>query len=481
MKPLHVDLKKNFIGRTFELNSLRKIGNAGEASIIVMYGRRRVGKTELLEQAFRDRNLLKFEGIEGLNEKEQFANVMNQLAKYLDDSLISKVVIETWSEFFQLLAKYLQEGTWTLYLEELQWLADYKSRLVSELKYVWDNYFRHNPNLIIVLCGSAPSFMLEQVVHSKALYNRSQYEMHLKEFTLQQTKAFFKKRSHKEILDAYLTVGGIPEYLKWVNKDSSVFLGLCKNSFMENSFFLHEYEKIFTSSLAKNKNYRKIIEILSKKRFSTRQELSKMLKLESGGSLSSILLDLEKSGFILKYHPFNLSSNTTLVRYAISDAYLHYYYKFIKPIQENIENGAYNENPITAIKVDNYAKWLGFAFERFVRKNHTIVAKMLGFSGVQYKSGVYFSRSTDKDIPGYQIDLIFDRADNIYTICEIKYLQGKVSIKVIQEFEQKLSLFPRRSNKTIQKVLICNEGVEISLFNRHYFDRVIIADEFFNV
>lgn len=480
VKPLHIELKKNFIGRRFELCNLKKIAGAGEASILVMYGRRRVGKTELLEQAFRDRNLLKFEGVEGLNEKAQFANVMTQLAKYLDDPLVSKVVIETWSEFFQLLSKYLQEGTWTLYLEELQWLANYKSRLVSELKYVWDNYFRHNPNLIIVLCGSAPSFMLEQVVHSKALYNRSQYEMHLKEFTLQETRAFFKKRSHKEILDAYLTVGGIPEYLKWVNKDSSVFLGVCKNSFTVNGFFLHEYEKIFTSSLSKNKNYKKIIEILSKGRFSTRQALSKMLKMESGGSLSDLLLDLEKSGFIIKYRPFNLSPNTILVRYAISDAYLHYYYKFIKPIQEDIENGVYNENPIAAIKTDNYLKWLGFAFERFVRKNHTIIAKILGFSGVQYKSGVYFSRSTDKDIPGYQIDLIFDRADNVYTICEIKYLNGKVGNKVIQEFERKLSFFPRKSNKTIQKILICNEGVEAALFNRHYFDQVILADEFFN-
>jgi len=479
MKPLRIDFKKNFIGRNFELESLKKIGSSGEASIIVVYGRRRVGKTELLEQAFRERNLLKFEGIEGLNEKAQFINVMNQLAKYLGDTLISKVVIETWSEFFQLLAKYLQEGKWTLYLEELQWLANYKSRLVSELKYVWDNYFRHNPNLIIVLCGSAPSFMLEQVVHSKALYNRSQYEMHLKEFTLQETKAFLKERSHKEILDAYLTVGGIPEYLKWVNKDSSIFLGLCKNSFVANSFFLREYEKIFTSSMAKNSNYRKVIEILSKERFSTRKALLKMLKMESGGSLSSLLLDLEKSGFIIKYHPFNLSGNTLLVRYAISDAYLYYYHKFIKPIQENIENGEYNEKPMAAIKVDNYSKWLGFAFERFVRKNHMIIAKILGFSGVQYKSGVYFNRSTDKDMPGYQIDLIFDRADNIYTICEIKYLQGKVSTKVIQEFERKLSLFPQKSNKTIQKILICNEGVESALFKRHYFDQVITTGEFF--
>ncbi len=383
MNPLHIDIKRNFIGRLFELKNLKKVEDNQEATIVVLYGRRRVGKTELIEQAFRERNLLKFEGIEGLNEKAQFANAMQQLSIYSDDPLIAKVNIETWSEFFQLLAKYLLKGKWTLYLEELQWLADYKGRLVSELKYVWDNFFRHNPNLIIVLCGSAPSFMIDEVIHSKALYNRSQYEIHLKEFSLDETKAFLKNRSQKEVLDAYLTVGGIPEYLKWINKESSVFLGLCKNSFVANSFFLNEYEKIFTSNMAKNKNYIKIIEILAKKKFATRQDLLKILKIETGGTLSSILLDLEKSGFILKYYPFNLSSKTILVRYAISDAYLYYYHKFIQPIRKDIENGTYNEMPTNAIKVDNYAKWLGFAFERFVRKNHTMIAKILGFSGVQ--------------------------------------------------------------------------------------------------
>ena len=350
MKPLRIKNKKNFIGRVAELERLHKIGIAHEASIVIMYGRRRIGKTELIEQAFRDRNILKFEGIEGFSQKAQLAHVMNQFAKYTESRLLGKVVATSWREFFEVLYDYTKKGTWTIYLEELQWLARYDDTLIAELKYVWDNYLRHNHKLLVILCGSAPSFMIDHVLHSKALYNRSQYEFHLKEFNICETKEFLKKRSNREVFDAYLTIGGVPEYLKWINKESSVFIGLCKNSFMSGGFFAREYERIFTSSMSNNKYYRAIIDILSVRKFATRTELAELLGVSSGGSLTNVLLDLEKSGFVTHYYPFNLEEGTMLTRYAIDDNYLHFYCKFIKPLHKNIETGAYDHQSKSGIE-----------------------------------------------------------------------------------------------------------------------------------
>ena len=237
---------------------------------------------------------------------------------------------------------------------------------------------------------------------SKSLYNRSQYEINLQEFNILETKEFLKKRSDREAFDAYLTIGGVPEYLKWVNKDSSVFLSLCKNSFTKDSFFSREYEKIFTSNMSGNKYYKNIIKILSKKKFINRNELSQTLKISPDGNLSKILIDLEKSCFICKYYPFNLNENTILTRYTI------------------------------------------------------------------------------KESPGYQIDLIFDQTDNVCTICEIKYLQTKVSTKIIDKFKKKLSLFLNKANKTIHKVLICSEGAETTLLNKAYFDNIITCKQLLN-
>lgn len=476
MKPWIVKENKEFIGRHYELGQLKKIGSSHQSSIVVVYGRRRVGKTELLEQAFRNRNILKFEGREGLSEKEQIDAALAQLSLYVEDSLPTNKQIKNWGDFFQLLSSYTATGVWTIYLEELQWLANYKKDIISHLKYVWDNYFRHNPDLIVVLCGSSSSFMLNKVVSSQALYNRSQYEFPLKEMTVLEAKEFLKNKGNPEVFDAYLTLGGIPEYLNRIKNEPSLFLGICNHSFGSGSFFSKEYQRIFTSSLAGNKHYKEIIEKLSKKKYLARSEFG----LESGGALTDILTDLEQCEFIEKYHPFNASSKSLLSRYTLQDSYLYYYFKFIKPIEKHIQQGVYNANPKSALNTESYYKWLGLSFERWCRKYHYVIAKTLGFSGVRYQSGSFFSRATEKQEKGFQIDLLFERADNVLTICEIKYLQGKVSTAVIDQFERKLSLLPHNKNKTIQKVLICPEGAEDALYYRGYFDHILTFDDLLN-
>jgi hypothetical protein len=468
---------KLFIGREYEIEHLTEIGNAGQPAIVVMYGRRRVGKTELLEQVYRERNIIKFEGIKGKSESEQMTNVLWQLSEYLNAPPIAKIQVSTWTEVFKLICDYIPEGKWTLYFEEVQWLADYKPTFISELKYAWDNYFKNKSELILILCCSSPSFIINEVLLSQALYNRSQHEFHLRELSLRETKQFMHQRSNRELMDAYLLVGGIPEYLKWLNNKSSVMVSLCQNSFRPASFFLNEVQRIFVSSLADKKHYKAIIEFLAQRRFATRDTILNNIKVASSGATTALLVDLELCGFIEKYTPYQLDDESTLNRYCISDAYLQFYYKFIKPIKRDIEHGDFISQPTSAIKTDSFYKWLGYAFERLCRRKHRIIAKILGFSAVHYRSGVYFNRQTNKDNPGYQLDLVFDRDDKVITLCEIRYLQGSVGVGVIQEFENKLALFENKKNKTLHKVLITTEGADNSLIRRAYFDDVITIDQ----
>jgi AAA+ ATPase superfamily predicted ATPase len=480
MKHYPIEIKRNFIGREPEVHRLENIAAQPGAKIIIVYGRRRVGKTELLEQTFRKRNLLKFEGQENLAQALQMQFVMQQLADYAQEPLLSKIKATDWVEVLKYISERTASGQWTLYFEEVQWLANYETQFISALKYVWDNFFRHNPELIIILCGSSPSFMINEVIKSKALYNRSQYELPLREFNLIETRAMLKKYSLREVLDAYLTVGGIPEYLLRLQNKSSIYVNLCHESFLSGAFFTREYEKIFTSSLGNNKNYKKIVDFLSKKKYATREDISKNLKLKSGGGLTDFLQDLEVCGFIQKYTPFNLASNSLLARYCITDAYLQFYFKFIHPLEKYINNGDYDLNPLQAINMATYQKWLGFSFERFCRKYHRVFAKILGFSGVKYQVGTFFSRKTNADSPGFQIDLIFDREDHVVTLCEIKYTQTNISSKVIDEFDKKLELFPNEKNKTIQRVLITNTNADKALLNRAYFDYIITLENIFD-
>lgn len=478
MKPFEVKPNKNFIGREYELKKLQEIGELNEASIIVVYGRRRVGKTELIERSFHNRNLIKFEGIEGVSAKEQIQNVLRQLSEYVEDPLIAKLSLDSWTKVFQLLAKYVSKGKWTVFLDEIQWMASYEGKLLAELKYMWDNYFKKNDSLILVLCGSSPSFIINKILHSKALYNRSQYEISLQELGLQEIKLFLKaSRSKKEIMDACLTIGGIPEYLKYVNRESSVFLGLCKNSFINGGFFTNEFERIFTSSLGSDRSYSKIIGFLSNRKFASRSEIAAHLRSQSGGTLTEVLENLELCGFITRYSPFNLGERSALTRYAISDQYLQFYFKFIAPFQNDIKNGRFNSDPTAPIKMDTYNKWLGFGFERFCRKHHHIFANLLSFGGVVYQSGAFFSRQSAASKKGLQIDLVFDRADKVYTMCEIKYTQTAASIRVAEEFENKKQIFPNSKKYTIHKVLITAAGADKKLMDSHYFDKILTLDD----
>lgn len=473
--------KLTFIGRKEELKFLSSIGSQDEASLLIVYGRRRVGKTELIEHAYKERGLLKFEGIEGYSPEKQQKIVMHQLADHIKQPLLRDVQVQNWIDVFKYIHQYTQTGTWTIYFEEVQWLANYEQDFISELKYAWDNFFRHNPHIVVVLCGSATSFMIDQVVHSKALYNRSQSELQLKEFTLQEVRQYFKNHSIKNVMDAYLLVGGIPEYLKRLKKHSSILLSLCEQSFKPKSFFSKEHERIFISNFASNKHYKQIINFLSQRKFATREEIMAHLNVSSGGRISELLHDLELCGFISTYTPYYATTDSKLVRFCIQDAYLQFYYKFIQPVEQDIELGSFSERPENAINDQTLQKWLGFSFERFCRRNHHQIAKILGFSAVRYRAGVYFSRSTIAGEPGFQIDLIFDRDDNVITIGEIKYLLGKVSAKIIHDFEKKLELMPNPKDKTIQKVLICTHGAEESLINQHYFDRIVTLEDLFSV
>lgn len=479
MKPFQVIEKKEFVGRKIQQNELATFSSQPGAEILVVYGRRRVGKTELIEQSFSKRNLLKFEGLEGINKQGQIKHLLYQLSKYAQDIYLAKLELTTWVEVFDLLAEKLSDGLWTLYLEELQWMANYEDELISALKYVWDNRFRHNSQLKIILCGSSPSFMINKVLHSKALYNRSMQELHLREFSLAETALFFKNRGSREIMNAYLTVGGIPEYLRVIAKESSLFLGICKNSFQSESYFSHEYKRIFISSMSDSKFYKQVIEFLSKRRFATRSEIANHLKSSQGGSLTELLQDLILCGFIEQYVPYQATETSMLVRYCISDNYLQFFYKFIKPKLRQIEQGSFNDDSTALLKNDTYLKWLGYSFERHCRKNHKLIATILGFGAVNYHSGVFFNRKTEQSFTGYQIDLVFDRADNVITICEIKYLQSPVDTTVIQEFEQKLNYFPHDKKKTINKVLISASGITKALADIHYFDRVITLEDLF--
>ena len=480
LNPLTLPNIPNFVGRARELCLLHQISTKNESSIITVYGRRRVGKTELIQKAYGDRTLLKFEGIEGQSDAFQRKTFLTTLAKYTGDAALNYAETANWFQVFDLLAPYVKQGSVTIFLEELQWMANYESELIGCIKYAWDNYFKSNPNLILILCGSSASFIIKEVVQSRALYNRSSYEIPLLPFTLDETKEFFGIAASKNyVMDAYLSVGGIPEYLKKLKNETSVYLGLMKNSFYKESAFRFEFDKIFVSSFKDNPNYRKTIEFLSKKRFASRPEILKFLEKSSGGNISNVIEDLELCQIINSYTPFNQPESQLLKRYEISDPFIQYYIKFIKPEINQIEKNQFLQNPERAMPVDLWKQFLGYSFERFCKYNTEAIAKILGFNGIQYKVGSFYSKVTKSNDPGFQIDLIYARSDKVMTVCDIKYKDERYDLNDANGFLKSLEQLPKENNRYVQKVLISSSDPTETVLSNGCFDRVIKIEDLF--
>lgn len=273
-----------------------------------------------------------------------------------------------------------------------------------------------------MLCGSSPSFVVGQFMTNTAFYNRSENLIYLPPFDLMETNAFLSPKGPREVMLAAITTGGICEYLKQIKGEPSIYSGLCNKSFEPTSFFSVECDKVFVSTLSENKYYRKIIDLLANRKFADQKGIYRAVapgKINSkkghpGGSFTLLLDDLESLGFISKYRPVDTKQNITgLARYCISDEYLHFYFKFIKPKIQAINSGQYISNPLSAINTRDFAIVMGFSFERWCRKNERILARILNFGNVEYKAGPFFNRRLTSDIPGFQID---DRMEKIFDV-----------------------------------------------------------------
>ena len=474
------NMSSSFIGRKVELSQFENILRKKEASVITIYGRRRVGKTTLIEKFFSSMGMIKCEGIEGGHDSEQRRSMLEQYAEQTNNSSLKHVETKSWRELLRIISEGLGEGRVTLYLEEFQWLSNYKSELIAEIKYFWDNYWKNNDEFTLILCGSSPSFMASKVVHSKAMYNRSLHEFSIEAFSAHETKEFLGDQCQAlDAMNALLLVGGIPEYLKYLKEESSLYLALAKNSFTANGFFKGEYERIFVSSLENNPHYKKILHFLSTRSNATRDEIAKHLSITSGGNLTEVLEDLALCHFISRYTPFDKGPSSLLARYEISDPYLEYYYRYIEPKLEDIQHGRYREHPLKALPIQSLEQWLGYSLERYCRRHAHHIADHLGFGAVEYQSGAFYSRATTKEDRGFQIDLLFKRADRVVTLCEVKYNSSPITMSSARKILETFAGYSvPRSFKT-QRVLITTGGVSESVRTSMMFDEIISPVDIF--
>jgi AAA+ ATPase superfamily predicted ATPase len=427
---------KNIIGRKEEKAILEKAFRSPDPEFVAVYGRRRVGKTFLIREYFGDSICFEIVGKHSVSLGEQLDNFSFALGDAMGLG-IKPQKPSSWSEAFYQLEQFLEssaqkgkKGKRVIFLDELPWLNTPRSKFLSSLEHFWNSWGSHQRYLILVICGSAASWMIQKIVLARGgLHNRLSRQIPLFPFKLSETRDFLLSRGVNltpfQILELYMTMGGVPYYLKEAEPGLSAAQIIDKSCFSSQGILRDEFIKLYASLFENAEQHQKIVETLAIKRQGlTRNEILKTTGLRSGGSASRRIEELEESGFIQSYIPFGKNANDAL--YRLSDEYSLFYLNWIRVLGKRSPGEGYW---LSKRNTPARRTWAGYSFESICLKHIPCLKADLGISGVETTEAPWrYQPSQKSEIPGAQIDILIDRRDDTINLCEMKFSEAEFTI-----------------------------------------------------
>lgn len=474
-----------FVGREIELRDLKQLLDKKSASLVVIKGRRRIGKSRLIEEFAKGKHFLRFEGLAPTRsttaqmQREEFAR---QIHFQLGVSGLEP--IKDWGTLFTILAQNVQKDPVVILFDEITWMGSKDSTFLSKLKIIWDQYFQKNPNLILILCGSLSFWIEKNIVNSTGFVGRISLKIHLQELDLQECNTLLSKLGFKgsaqEKLGALAITGGVPWYIEQINPRLSVQENLRKLCFQPNGLFVEEFQHVFHDLFGRRLPICKKIVTALKDEAKEYKEISRDINYASGGPLSEYLEDLIISGFITEQHSWSLSSGSErkTCKYRIQDNYLRYYLKYILPHLAKIRKGLFSN--ISPFDMPGWEGIMGLQFENIVLYNRKEIWKSLGLrpQDILFENP-YFQSQTTKQA-GCQIDyMIQTRFKNLY-LCEIKFSHHPISGTVISEVSKKVKALNPPKGFAVLPVLIHINGVSKIVKDENYFVNIIDFSDLLN-
>lgn len=474
------------IGRKREIKELNRLYDNGRAELVAIYGRRRVGKTYLVDETFEGRITFRHAGLSPADEDAK--GLLRAQLDHFYNSLILQGMEsgkrpDNWLDAFLLLEQYLQsidDGSRQLvFLDELPWLDSPRSGFLTAFEGFWNTWGCHRKNLMVIVCGSANSWVLDKLVNNHGgLYGRVTYEIKLSPFTLRECEEFYHSRgvhfSRFDITQSYMVFGGIPYYLGYVNKELSFAQNVDNLFFARSAVLKNEYDRLFDSVFTNPEAIKSIVQLLyTRSSGFSRKEITEKLGISDGGTLSRNLNALITSDFVIKYVPFGRSKRDE--HYKLTDPFCMFYLHFVKS-QNKTNEKFWQQNTVSPAIVS----WRGYAFEHVCFNHIEQIKHALGISGVITEHSAWSQRADDKD--GMQIDLLIERSDNVINMCEIKFTSTDFSVdksyyKVLLSRAERLRemVSPKIS---IQSTLITTYGLKHNEYSSA-FNNVITMDDLF--
>ena len=340
---------------------------------------------------------------------------------------------KSWMEAFfqltQLLQKLDNGQRMVIFFDELPWMDTPRSRFLPAFESFWNGWCNGHDNVMLVVCGSATSWMLSNLSRSKGgLYGRLTDEIKVSPFTLKECEEYFDHEnielSRYDIVQSYMVFGGIPYYLSCFRKGYSFERNADMILFGSKPRLKDEFNRLFKAIFTNAEDCKQIIRLLATRNYGfTREEIATSTGLPLGGGLSDTLTALAESDFIMRYSPYGKGAGEY---YKLIDCFCLFWLKYVEP---NQNDAAYiNDNFTSSIMKG----WRGVAFEQVCWQHVAQIKRALEIGGVKTSLSAW-NLPGNEDNAGAQVDLLIMRADNIVNLCEMKFYSSEYSIDKDEE------------------------------------------------
>ena len=473
------------IGREKERKELQRLYESKQAELLAVYGRRRVGKTYLINQCFAGKFLFKHAGL--APEEEGISDSEGQLQRQLGHFYLSlrsfglegEEKPKDWFEAFFLLRKLITQkddgSRLIVFIDELPWMDTKGSSFVQAFEGFWNSFGCAQDNLLMIVCGSATSWMENNLINAHGgLYDRVTYEIKLSPFTLHECEEFLKGKgvefSRYDVCCAYMAFGGIPYYLNYIESEYSLAQNIDNLLFKKGAKLKLEFDRLFRSAFSYGEKAKEIVKLLFQNSVGyTRKEIAEKTGIKEGGTLTNYLNGLIASDFVVRYVPFSFSKKQPY--YKLVDPFCLFYLTFC---QTEVGNENYFSQNASGYRLN---AWLGLSFENLCFNHVSQIKFALGVSGVITTCSAFYSKED-----GMQIDMVLARNDNVINLCEMKFVSSpfKVDKECFFKINRRAELVREKASKkmSVRNTLICTYGVEKSEYWGAFTNVLTLEDLF---
>ena len=469
------------IARTNEIDTLERKFNSGKPEFVIVYGRRRIGKTFLVNNVFADRFTFSYVGARNQKPKKQLQRFAEQLKTYSGSPFAP--VITNWEEAFQALRALIEnkpkEDRKVIFFDEMPWIDTPRSSFVEALEYFWNAWAAQRNDILFIACGSATSWMVNKLVKNKGgLHNRITEQIYLRPFRLGECEEYLHENGchwdRYTILQCYMALGGVPYYMNLLNPQQSLAQNIDRLFFAKNAPMREEFDELFNALYTHADKYIDVINALSgSKNGLLRAEIVEQTG-QSGGRLTKVLENLERCDFIETYSQYKSSVRNTV--YRICDPYTLFYFKFVDG--KNTKDEHWWTNNLHSHSVES---WQGFSFETICMTHLEQIKQRLGVAGISTTTGTWRTLG-DETEKGTQIDLVIDRADRVINLCEMKFSEAPYVITkdYEQQLRERMAIFKAKTKtrKSLATTMVTTYGVLRGIHSGIVQNEVVMDDLF---